>query len=910
MPVSQRPALGLCFYLTVLAVLLFVGSAQAQEIGRIPRAPMAPRIGTFGPAEQVTGFGERARFWSERAIRFDDNVAYAEGRTRIEFEGTILEADRMVIDFISEDITAEGNVVFRAADEIILAERGRFNLTRSEGVAYGVEGQSGDLYFRTTHDEDEKGPGFRQLSEQESVFRGTHFTTSSFPVPFYYIASQEVILHKNQRIYFRNPVLHIRGWPVFWLPFYTRDLVEGSPWTTEVGYHSRLGAYFRLGYRYIHRVRVPKMDEPEETEERTDGILDTELHLMSRRGIGVGAHYRYRFDYRNHMGDIRVYGIRDQDRDLQDQEDDADTRWIYHHRHNSFIHWRYILQLDIDQASDPDLYYDILDVFEPERGFRRGRMFERRMRAAFTYRDSDWIARVMVDHRDRLGRDRYTDYSNPFDDDLDFDPQPDFELGERFRDDGISGDRFGTVSENVSFRWSTRLLNLGTTPLFYRFEANAFDSLDSGFNTLSDSDDARVRGVDFWGGLTHNFRLGPRTTWTNTFGLGAALYERNRDDLIRRRDFERAQPVPFEELPLDEEGNPFYPPGMGIPHAIPGTDPPVEDGTIRIDGLRFRDENTVALGDSPTELSPDDYDTVYYFAEYRSRLNHRFTEFLDGFILYRIREGTTEHIGHFYEDTGRQRAFQDIHDFYTDIHYLEGGLNYFLRYPNLTASLTARQNLKSRSDTSPNEQLRFLGVALGYVNDTREFELNTGVGYQDRQIRDRQDPNTFDQPSLGGFVRAAYFPRHSRYWAELVLSGSHKLEEDPVFRDIRAERRFDEDDTEVIIAPTVGRQFGPKYRVQLQAEYNTRYRDFQSFGVTVLRDLHDAELGLFAGARNRFFRTRRDDRDESTTLSPDSDYEFDFRATVQFKIDRDAPGLGQRSIVTLSDVRRDAQYVR
>ena len=913
MPVLRRPCPGPGFCLTVLGLLLVAVHAPGQDLQRIPRAPMAPRVGTFGPAEQATDFGERARFWSEEAIRFDDNVAYAEGRTRIEFEGTILEADRMVIDFISEDITAEGNVVFRAGEEIILAERGRFNLTRSEGVAYGVEGQSGDIFFRAVHDEEEHGPAFRQLSEQESVFRGTHFTTSTFPVPFYHIASQEVILHKNQRIYFRNPVLYVRGWPVFWFPFYTRDLVEGSPWTTEVGYHSRLGAYFRLGYRYNHRVRVPKWEEPEETEEQSDGILDTELHLMSQRGIGIGAHYRYRFDYRNHIGDVRVYGIRDQDRDreLRDQDGDETTRWIYRHRHNSFIRWRYVFQLDINQASDPDLYYDILDVFEPDRAWRTGRLFERRMRAALTYRDSDWIARVMVDQRDRLGRDRYTDFSNPFDDDLDFDPQPDFELGERFRDDGISGDRFGTVSENASFRWSTRLLNLGTTPLFYRFEANAFDSLDSGFNTLSDRDDARVRGVDFWGGVTHNLRLGPRTTWTNTLGAGAAVYERSRSDLIRRRDFERAQPVPVEDLPLDEEGNPFYPPGMGIPFAVPGTDPPVEDGTIRIDGLRFRDHETIALGDSPTELGVDDYESTYLFTEYRSRLNHRFTEFLDGFVQYRVRQGTSENLGNFYEDTGRQRSFQDIHDFYTDIHYLEGGLNYFLRYPNLTASLLARQNLKSRSDTAPNEQLRFVGLGLGYINDTREFELASGIGYQERQLRDRHDPNTFDQSSIGGHVRAAYFPQHARYWAELVLAGSRKLEEDPVARDIRAERRFDENDTEVVISPIVGRQFGPKYRVQLEAQYNTRFEDFERFGVTVLRDLHDAELGLFAGMRNRFFRTRRDDRDETQTLTPgDSEYEYDFRATLQFKIDRDAPGLGQRSIVTLRDVRQDARYVR
>lgn len=898
------------FILLALAASTVDLSAQVGGDVTLPERPPVPGSGPFGSVAgpEGTDFQDRAIIRGERLLRVEDNIGYGEGRTVVEYNEFQLEADRMVIDFTSGDIQAEGNVLFRSPNEFIKATSGRFNLTINEGVAYGVDGQSGDFYFRAVWDEDEKGPSFRQIDEKTSIFRGSHVTTNPFPVPMYYIKASEIIFIKGERVYFRNPVLVVRNRPVLWLPFYSRSLAEGSPWYNQFGWNSDLGGYFKLGYRYIHRVRTPNWQDPSKYDTRSHGLADTELDLFSDRGIGLGTRYQYNFDYYRHTGSLELYGIRDTDRDVVGEKGETD-RWAYRHKHHSALTESLRFQLDIDQASDPDVYTDFRDPFAPSSLFERGRLFERYIRAAVTFHRDDYIARIAVEERERLARDAYLDPSDPFSDDLDFEPDLTFlepiETRPDFDDNGIPSDRFATVRRNAYGRFATRLNNIGGTGLYYQFESNVFDSRDAGLNRFDPEDDTRVRGIDGRGAVTHRLRLTSRTTWTNTIGVGAAYYERDNDRLVDPEKFAMGQQAMADFV---EAG---------------GTDP----GWVYVDNTRFQDEETIFLGPpyaqedgtiiaGPTTRSLSDVNNEYLFADYLSRLNHRFTDFLDGYLQYKIRKGTDDSLGEFYESIGMVEAKEDIYDFYTDEHWLEGGLNFFLRYPNIRMNLMARQNIQTGDDIYPNELLRLVRLGTSYANSTNEFQVDSGLEYQQRQIRDREDPNEFQQESVGGNIRLSYFPRHARYWAQLLVSGNHKLQEDPVERSVAQRRRFDEDETEFIITPTLGRQFGPKYRVQVSASYNTRYEDFDNAGVTIIRDLHDAELGLFLGVRNDSIEARKDEDDDPEDTVPSDDkadrdtrYEYDIRASIRFKINRDQPGLGRRSITTLADLRREGQYV-
>jgi hypothetical protein len=868
----------------VFGLVLLVGTtiAPAQlatDMPTLPEAPMPEQEGPWGKEIEKSNFKERAIIRAERGVLFEEkDIGYGQGRTYVSYNQFELEADKMKIDLVSGNIETEGNVIFRGPNEYIKAKAGRFNLVKAQGVAYGVDGQRGTLYFKAIWNEDEKGPAFRQIDEKMSIFRGTYFTTSAFPVPQYYVTASEVILIRDERVFFRNPVVWVRGVPVFYLPFYTRDLAEGSPWSHEFGYSSKLGAFFRLGYRYKHQTQTPKWEDSSEYRTRSFGLMDTYVDWMSQRGFGVGARYRYDLDNSRHTGYVDVYGVRDHEREIDGEEDSTISRWIYRHKHFSELTRNLSFQMDIDEASDPDIYVDILDGFEPDGMSTKGRLYEQRVRAAVTWHDSNSIARILVDRRERLARDVYTDYSNPFSDDLDFDPDPNFTDGIDWdEDDGIPKNRYATVSENIYARYGTRLLNLGAAPLYYRFEANAFDSLDSGLNSWNTEDDARVRGGDLYGSMTHRMRLGERTTWMNTVGVWSAYYYRDTDDMITQSSLSGGTVQP--------------------------------DGTIKVDDSRFKNQSTVVLGDSTTERDMDRVNDAYLFTDYTSRLNHRFTDFLDGYLKYFIRKGTENSLGEYYESIGRTEASQDIYDFYSDKHYVEAGLNYYLRYPNIRMGLVGRESLERDDDIYANEQIRSITYNVAYENQTGEFSSLMAVGYQERQIRDKDDPNQFNQPTVGGALITSYIPRHARYWGRLVVSGSTKLDDDPVNRDARQRRRFDENETEVKIQPTIGRQFGPKYRVQLSGEFNTKYSTLESFGVTMIRDLADAELGVFVGFTNNPMEDRYDD-DDVDDDERDINYDMEIRAMLRLKVNKGEPGLGQRSITTLADLKKEAQFVQ
>lgn len=879
---SRLFACGAAFLLLMLAALPAPaqrGIPGMEDTSAIPSGRPSPLQGPYAlppDAQMDPSFREGVRIITGDPIRTTDDVGYAQGRTRVEYETFALEADKMVIDYISGDIRAEGNVVFSGPDEFITADAGYFNIVENEGVAFGVDGQVQDMFFRVNWNEDAEGPSFVQMDEQESIFRGMLFTTSNFPVPFYYIASSEVILLQNERVYFRNPVLYVRNQPVFWLPFYSRSLGEGSPWWVEIGYASRISSYIRIGYRYIHRLRVPSVEDPGDFESAHHGLADSYVDLMSRRGIGVGTQYRYQFDFRRHTGYLELYGLRDDYRDVEG-EDSTPERWIYRHKHNSLLNDSLMFQWYADTASDPDVHADILDRFTTANEFRRGRMFERHLRGALTYISEDAVARIMAEQKERLARDRYTDFTSPFDDDLDFDPDPNFTDDREIDEVGINRNRYATVTERVIGTYATRLLNLGSLPLYYRFEANAFDALDAGYNQFDPSDDTRVRGVDAYGALTHRLRLGERTTWTNTVGAGGMLTDRQDDEIVSNEDFLAATP--------NSEGIRF------------------------IDSLRLRDQETVILGGGPREVSTEDINDAYAFVDYRSRLNHRFSNYLEGFVQYRIRHGAEESLGDYYESVGRIEAESDIYNFYTNEHWVEGQLNYFLRYPSVMVILMGGYNLQDTDSIYANEPQSYAGLMTSYTNDTRELEISTGIIFEETQIRDYEDPQQYTQGTLSPYLRLAYFPYHGRYWANLDISTSIKTEEDPVERDARQRLRFDENADEVIVRPTIGRQFGPKYRVQLTGTYNSRYETWENAGVVILRDLHDAELGLLLGVNNNNFEERRDDDNITEEDELEEDYELEARASLRFKIARDQPGLGARSITTLSDLRREGYYV-
>lgn len=828
--------------------------ASAQEV---PASSRSALLGGFSSPGEWR-FGETTApvsIVAEGGVQaLGEGIVVASKQVRIRYREFTVEADRALLDWNIPEVRAEGNVSFRGPDGEIRAVAVRYDFRLQEGVVYGVEGNHKDIHFRSATDENERGPSFQRISENQALLRGASFSGCEFPVPHYYLRGSEVIIWLNERIFVRDAVLYVADIPVLYLPAYTRSLRDPSPWSFELGYAQRLGAYGRMGYDYRHEFKEPEYLRPSTYRTRSRGDARVDVDYFTRRGVGLGLTYRYSLDFGRHKGNLLAYGIRDETRDVLDEESPP-NRFAVQWKHRSQLDDAWLFQMDLDYPSDPDLYFDVLDHFEDK---RLGRRPERRLRWAVTYAREQYLARLSADMRDRLGRNYYRDLTQPASDNLDYDPDPE---GTGYNSDGVSKQRYGAASRKLpQFDFSSAHVKIWELPFYYDTQFHAFHALDKGHNPLSEDDDRWVDGADWSHSILHRLRLSERYTWTNRIGGGAAFFQRSDDRLGAK-----------------------LPSGITYPYSL--------------DGLTLVDRDTWLTG--RRERSFRDVEEALAYVDYESKFHARFTDTLEGYLKYTYRTTTGDSLGEFYRSIGQRTAQTDIYQFPVRQHWIEGFLNYFLLYPNLSTYARAGLNLDRNANIVAYDLLNYAGFGGSYKNDTREFSLSAGVDIQERQIRDLSDPNAFEQSSMVYSGTMHYAPRHQRWWARLSVFAIQTLDRDPVDVPARERDRLDENQTEVAISPTVGTRVGPKYTAELASTYNTKYDDWQSAHLILKRDLHDAEAAIMTG-----FRTVEEIRNDRV----EKDKETEVRFSIRLKTPGQARQLGVGGVQTLMDRQMQGEF--
>jgi hypothetical protein len=880
-----------------IPVLILLGLLTATALPAQDANDPSDESANLGGLFPSVGGGETFRILGP--IRTVENRAYTDQRTTLLIGDLTVEADRMVIDFVTLEVLAEGDVLVKEGEDLQLrASRIEYDRRSMQGMAYDANGRTGDLFFFASPNEEEGRPTFRRVNADQTTFRGVRLTANSFPKPMWYIHSSEAVLVENERFSLRNPVLYIRGLPVFWLPYYSRSFDQGSPWNFETGFISEYGAYTRIRYQLSHRSTVPGWFDPTKTRTRSFGVLGIRSDLFTSGTIGIATDYRYSLNFEQHIGELSLYGVRDTQREEiavdGGESDEGEDRWFYRHKHNSMF-GRTIWQLNVDWMSDADIYYDLYDPFTLDE--TRGRRPERGYEVAGSYVQRNWLARASARFRERLSRDRLTDFTDPRDDDLDYDADVDFLDGEDADGDGISEDRFGKVTERFQGTLATNMMTVGRSPFYWQGRANVFQATDAGFNQNNENDDVDFTGFDAYNSISNLIRLDPRgrVTWLNTVGIGAGNYDRDSTDLV-------ASGSDFPTRLTDEEIDELE---ARVEAEEEGAEEELNEATR---GAKFLSPSEVYLGQSDRLANYDDVDSQMVWADYVSRLSARFSNDLAGYLQYTYRRTTDDGPDQFYRRIGRVEAFEDIYNFPTNSHWIETALNYFPVVPFLETSWLTGYNLDTGEDEYANDRKWYTGITNEFTNATEEFNTFLDFFLENRQIRDPEDPDAFEQSVINATTGFKYIPIHQRWWTGLDISGQIPLDEDPVDADNRERQRFDENETDVNIRPLFGRQFGPKYRVEAFVEYNTRISDIRSAGVTIVRDLVDADLLLFLGVRNNNNDFDDDDTDSSTA---ENDFEPQFRVSLALKVGGgEAQNFGDATqIGTLIEPRRLPSYV-
>lgn len=335
--------------LVILSVLLFsswFAAAQSRKIspsgsgGRpfsVETAPSPSASAVKAPIEQIKTQAESMSYDREKGlIEARGNVVVVKGDQE-------LSADYVIVNTVTEEADAYGNVVMKRGTEVWRGERLHYNFKLGAGdadrMSYNAEP------FQLKAGKVQRLPGNTYKMNRASMTTCEH----GFDHPHFVVKAKEITLIPDESIKGKHAVFYFGPVPFFYLPYWYRDLDESTGWNFRAGYKSDWGAFLLSSYRY------PMGD-----------MLKGESHFDYRTDRGIGLGQDFGWNTPASQGEVQFYYVNDDEPlDENDPEDkDIDSsRYRIKVKNTSTITQRSQLYLQAQYLSDEDF---LEDFFESE----------------------------------------------------------------------------------------------------------------------------------------------------------------------------------------------------------------------------------------------------------------------------------------------------------------------------------------------------------------------------------------------------------------------------------------------------------------------------------------------------------------------------------------------------------------
>ena len=200
-------------------------------------------------------------------LNLRSNTATFTNGAVIKWNGAVMSAQRGLLNKESGEILADGNVRIQQDDQIWTGENVRYNVqTHLMSTAEFRTGRPPVFAV---------GRGLRgDITNNVYYATNAFVTTDDFSEPDFRIRASRIKLIPGKRIIARNATLWLGDVPVFYFPYYSRNLGDrANNFNFTPGYGSLYGGYLLSDYTWF-------WNEP----------LDGKLHLdyRSKRGLGFG----------------------------------------------------------------------------------------------------------------------------------------------------------------------------------------------------------------------------------------------------------------------------------------------------------------------------------------------------------------------------------------------------------------------------------------------------------------------------------------------------------------------------------------------------------------------------------------------------------------------------------------------
>ena len=209
----------------------------------------------------------------------------------VRYGSAFLTADQVGVNQPSGDVTADGNVRIQSEEQVWVGEHIRYNFKTKQMEAEQFRTGKAPVFAA--------GEGLHgEYTNRLYMATNGVITTDDVAEPAVKIRAKYLKIIPGQRVEARHATLYLGGVPVFYFPYYSRNLgPRANNFNFLPGYRSTYGPFLLSSYRFF-------------LDEQLDGTAHVDYR--QKRGVGVGPDLNYHLG-RWGDGTFKYYYLHDQD---------------------------------------------------------------------------------------------------------------------------------------------------------------------------------------------------------------------------------------------------------------------------------------------------------------------------------------------------------------------------------------------------------------------------------------------------------------------------------------------------------------------------------------------------------------------------------------------------------------------
>jgi lipopolysaccharide assembly outer membrane protein LptD (OstA) len=217
----------------------------------------------------------------------------------LRYGDTILTADEVVVDRAKEEAVAEGKVRIQHQDQVWAGEHIRYNFRTRQMEAEQFRTGRSPVYASGLGLHGEETVNTRtHLTNRVYAATNAFVTTDDVAQPAVKVRAHYIKIIPGDKVVARDAVLYVEGVPVFYFPYYSRNLGEhANNFNFVPGYRSYYGPFLLSSYQFY-----------------LGDHLDGNVHVdyREKQGFGEGPNLNYHFGPWGE-GSLKYYYLYDQD---------------------------------------------------------------------------------------------------------------------------------------------------------------------------------------------------------------------------------------------------------------------------------------------------------------------------------------------------------------------------------------------------------------------------------------------------------------------------------------------------------------------------------------------------------------------------------------------------------------------